>query len=123
MRVDLTLDGRTELEKLRKVMFLIIDRIGFPPVGLISLEPIRGIMYIACSDPQNHIWHVDLTNATLYCELYGGAGGGGDGGGAVNTIVASRSPVSYISPTVGNNRTQCYRPLREMADFRFPAVP
>lgn len=120
--MDLTLDGRTELEKLRKVMFLITDRIGFPLVGLISLVPIRGIMYIACSHPQNHIWHVDLTNATLYCELHRGAGGGGDGG-TVNTIVASRSPVSYISLTVGNNRTQCYRPLREMADFRFPAVP
>ena len=57
---------------------------------------------------------MDQERATLYCEGYGG------GGSVVNTIVASPSPVSYISPTVRKNKPQCYRPLREMADFQFP---
>lgn len=54
--------------------------------------------------------------ATLYCEGHGG------GDGMANTIVASWSPVSYISPTAGKNKTQCYRSLRELADFPFPVA-
>jgi hypothetical protein len=55
MRVDLTFDGRTELEKLRKVMFLIIEYIGFPMVGLISPVAIRNIIYILHPPSDSHM--------------------------------------------------------------------
>ena len=55
MRVDPTLNVERELEKLRKVMFLIIADIGFPLVGLISLVAIRNIIYILQPPPDSHM--------------------------------------------------------------------
>lgn len=98
-------------------MFLIIDYIVFPLVGLISLVAIRNIIYTLQPPLDSHMARGSEESATLYCERHGGGGGG-----MANKIVASWSPVSYISPTAGKNKTQWYRPLREMADFRFPVL-
>lgn len=99
-------------------MFLIIDYIEFPLVGLISLVAIRNIIYTLQPPLDSHMARGSEESATLYCERHWREGGGG----MANTIVASWSPVSYISPAASKNKTQWYRPLREMADFRFPVL-
>jgi hypothetical protein len=97
-------------------MFLIIEYIEFPLVGLISLVATRNIIYTLQPPLDSHMARGSEERATLCCEEHRG------GGGMANTIVASWSPVSYISPTAGKNKTQWYRSLREMVDFPFPVV-